>query len=138
MWNTELWGKRYKKSGRIGRLDYLKSQLFLLAIALGFWILGILTLSKAVLCIGFAYGCVYLWLSFCLIAKRLHDVGSSSWPILIPILLSLKVTINSHTYSILKGEITGYIAGGLFIVFLIVLLCVKGTSKDNKYGKSLR
>lgn len=117
MWNTELWGKRYKKSGRIGRLDYFKSQLFILAIATGLGLLSFLTFSKVLFCVSFIYGCIYLWLTFCLIAKRLHDVGLSSWILLVPIL---------------------YISLGIFIALFIVLISVKGTNTDNKYGKSLR
>ena len=139
MWNTELWGKRYKKSGRIGRLDYFKSQLFILAIATGLGLLSFLTFSKVLFCVSFIYGCIYLWLTFCLIAKRLHDVGLSSWILLVAILLTFRLTINSgsgsHTYSIL-GMIFGNMAG--YISLFIVLISAKGTNTDNKYGKSLR
>ena len=145
MWNTELWGKRYKKEGRIGCKDYFKSQLFLFAITLGLFVLALLTLSKAIVCIGAIYACIYLWLTFCLIAKRLHDIGASSWTMLLPILLSFKITIDlggkSSTYSILGfllGDIADYFSGAIFIVFLIILLFVKGKSTDNKYGKALR
>ena len=145
MWNTELWGKRYKKSGRIGRLDYFKSQLFILAIATGLGVLSFLTLSKVLICVSFIYGCIYLWLTFCLIAKRLHDIGLSSWMLLIPILLTFRLTINSgagsHTYSILGmifGNMAGYISLGIFIAIFIALISVKGTKTDNKYGKALK
>ena len=145
MWNTELWGKRYKKSGRIGRLDYFKSQLFILAIATGLGLLSFLTFSKVLFCVSFIYGCIYLWLTFCLIAQRLHDVGLSSWILLVAILLTFRLTINSgsgsHTYSILGmifGNMAGYISLGIFIALFIALISVKGTNTDNKYGKSLR
>ena len=145
MWNTELWGKRYRKYGRIGRLDYLKSQLFILAIAAGLGILSFLTLSKMLFGIAIVYICIYLWLTFCLIAKRLHDIGLSSWILLIPILLTFRLTINSgsgsHTYSILGmilGNMADYISLGIFIALFIALLSVKGTNTDNKYGKALR
>ena len=140
MWNTELWGKRYKKSGRIGRLDYFKSQLFILAIATGLGLLSFLTFSKVLFCVSFIYGCIYLWLTFCLIAKRLHDVGLSSWILLVAILLTFRLPINSgsgsHIYSIL-GMIFGNMAGYISLLF-IALISVKGTNTDNKYGQSLR
>ncbi len=145
MWNTELWNKRYKKSGRIGRLDYLKSQLFILTIAAGLGSLSFLTFSKVLFVISFIYICIYLWLTFCLIAKRLHDMGLSSWMLLIPILLTFRLTINtgsgSHSYGILSmvfGNIADYISMGIFIALFIALISIKGTNTDNKYGKALR
>ena len=145
MWNTELWGKRYKKSGRIGRLDYFKSQLFLFLIASGLLLLGMLTLSKVIILITFVYACIQLWLSFCLVAKRLHDIGLSSWTLLVFLILILRFTIISgsdvHIYSILGfifGNAAGYAQLALYIVFLAVLFGVKGTRTDNKYGKTLR
>ena len=145
MWNTELWGKRYKTSGRIGRLDYLKSQLFIFAISMGLFMLTLLTTSAVLICISGIYVCIYLWLSVCLILKRLHDLGLSGWVLLGLFVLLFRVTISIgsdvHVYS-LFGLIFGYTAGyvqlAIFIAFLTVLFCVKGTTTDNKYGKSLR
>ena len=146
MWNTELWGKRYKTSGRIGRLDYFKSQLFLFAITSGLYLLNFLTLSKALGYISFAYVCIYVWLSFCLALKRLHDIGLSGWVLLGLFILVSRFTLNigstSHTYSILGfllGDVVGYyISQGIGILSLIALYTIKGTRSDNKYGKSLR
>lgn len=144
MWNTKLWGKRYKKSGRIGRLDYFKSQLFILAIMAGLGILSFLTLSKVLICISFVYICMCLWLTFCLIAKRLHDIGLSSWVLAGLILLTCKITFNSsdqvYTFNLFGfffGNMTDYVILGLFALFFIILLTVKGKSTDNKYGKTL-
>ena len=145
MWNTELWGKRYRKHGRIGRLDYFKSQLFLTIMMWGYMILSFSTLSIMISCITWIYGCICLWLTFCLMAKRLHDLGLSSWTLLIPILLTFRLTINSgsgsHTYSILGmifGNMADYISLGMFIAIFITLVSVKGTNANNKYGKALR
>ena len=145
MWNTELWGKRYKKSGRIGRLDYFKSQLFMFAIAAGLFCLSILTLSKVLFCVSFIYMCMYLWLLFCLTAKRLHDIGLSSWVLLGFLLLAGTFTHSSaegvRIYSLpglLFGDIAGYyISQGISVVLLLILFGLKGTKRDNKYGKSL-
>ena len=145
MWNTELWGKRYKISGRIGRLDYLKSQLFMFAIASGLLTLGILTLSKVLIGIFIVYGWIYVWLSFCLIVKRLHDIGLSAWTLLVFILLIFTITINSadgiHTYSLLGlifGDKASYINSGLSVLFVVGLFTLKGRASDNKYGRTLR
>ena len=145
MWNTELWGKRYKKSGRIGRLDYFKSQLFLFAIFSGLFLLSILTFSKVLFFITFIYICAYLWLSFCLMAKRLHDIGLSSWTLLVLLILTFRFTFVSgsdvHIYSLLGfifGNAAGYVQLALFVAFIALLYGVKGTRTDNKYGKTLR
>ena len=145
MWNTELWGKRYKKSGRIGRLDYLKSQLFIFAISTGLFMLTILTTSKVLSCISAMYICIYLWLTLCLILKRLHDIGLSGWVLFGLLVLMFRFTFSIgsdvHVYSLLGlifGHAAGYIQLALFIAFLAVLFGVKGTTTDNRYGKSLR
>ena len=146
MWNTELWGKRYKTSGRIGRLDCFKSQLFLFTITSGLYLLNFLTLSKVLGYISFAYVCVYIWLSFCLTLKRLHDIGLSGWVLLGLLILVFQFTLTigstSHTYSILGflfGDVMGYyISQGITILSFIAFYTIKGTATDNKYGKSLR
>ena len=138
MWNTELWGKRYKTSGRIGRLDCFKSQLFLFTIMSGLYLLNFLTLSKALGYISFAYVCVYIWLSFCLTLKRLHDIGVSGWVLLVFLILvfrfNLTIGSTSHTYSVLGlffGDVVGfYVSQGITILSFIALYTIKGRTTD--------
>ena len=145
MWNTELWGKRYETSGRIGRLDCFKSWLFMFAIATGLFILSIFTTSWVLTCISAIYAAIYSWLSLCLILKRLHDIGLSGWVLLGLLVLVFKFTFVSDSgvrvYSLLGfifGSAAGYIQLALVVAFLAALFGVKGTTTDNKYGKSLR
>ena len=69
-------------------------------------------------------------------ARRLHDVNKSGWFQILPLPFSILDRILERTSQEGLSIIFTLITTGLYI-YLIVLFCMKGDKKNNRFGKNI-
>ncbi len=131
MWN-EKYRSRFIPAGRINRKDFAKNLVFiLLSAGLLFWMMTSAMENPILVPFGTVYFCFLVWNLFCLIVKRLHDMGYRAWWLLVywfgaSVLVSL----------ISKNPIVNIIAQGVItLAFYAILLSIKGQPQTNKFGE---
>ena len=134
MWN-EKYRSRFIPTGRIGRKDFAKNLAFiLLSAGLLFGMMVSVMENPIFASFGMIYFCFLLWNLFCLIVKRLHDMGYRAWWLLAywfgGIVVSAIVSLIS------KSPIVDImVQGAITIAFYAILLSIKGQPQANKFGE---
>ena len=141
MWKEE-YKSRFKPSGRIGRKDFLKNSIFnLLSYFLLFYML--LTLMpvftqtdnvfiKVSFLFGLFYAFILVYVWFCLLAKRMHDIGFRLWWLWLAMIV-IQV-ICGQVFPPVKSV---YVAQGIDLFLLLLLFFKKGQKQANKFGNTV-
>ena len=125
--------KYFDFKGRASRSEYWYFTLFIiLGYAIGF---GLIFVAAPLFWLLTIFILIVLipWISVA--ARRLHDINKSGWFQAIPIPAGILETIfaESRQESL---EIIFLIIGLLCYVYLIILLCTAGDTKENRFGKN--
>lgn len=141
MWKEE-YKSRFKPSGRIGRKDFFKNSVFnLISYFLLFYFL--LTLMpvftqtdnvfiKVSFLFGFFYAFVLVYVCFCLLAKRMHDIGFRLWWLWL-VMIVVQV-VCGKVFPPVKSV---YAAQGINLLLLLFLFFKKGQNQANKFGDTV-
>ena len=141
MWKKEF-RNRFLPLGRIGRIDYIRSFLFITFTAFLVFSLTSSVSNGYIWLFMICYIFFLMWCVFCLAAKRMHDIGYSAW-------IFALLFLGLYIFSNLGAFINGSIGRSLFVFhleqkmsyFLFVLLSfiylflMLGNTGENKYGK---
>ncbi len=135
-----IWNERYRSrfilAGRIGRKDFAKNLAFiLLSAGLLFWMMAsVMETNPVLLPFGIIYFGFLLWNLFCLIVKRLHDMGYRAWWLLAYWFGGLVASVLVSLIS--KNPIVDIVVqGAITLAFYAILLSIKGQPQTNKFGE---
>lgn len=89
--------------------------------------------EKIMIAVYAAYTIVSFLAGVSLIIRRLHDTGHSGLFLLAPLVLFvLSVILGENLGTPVAGAVA--FMGGLSVFYILILLLIKGTAKENKYG----
>ena len=125
--------KYFDFKGRASRTEYWYFTLFIvLGYAIGFGLIFVVPILFWALII-FIIVIFIPWISVA--ARRLHDIDKSGWFQAIPIpagILEVIFELNQQK----SLEVIFLIIGLLLYVYLLILFCTAGDSKENRFGKN--
>ena len=145
MWK-EKYRNRFIPSGRIGRKDFLKNELLYVMLFILFAILAIYnspfsatlkgnTLKYSIQSVSFVSGACFIYcfviayLSLCLFAKRIHDIGLRLWWLFIAY-----IVFQFGVGMLFTQQIAPTIALLVNLGITLVLFLKRGDKTKNKFG----
>jgi len=131
-----MWKKGYKSrfvpGGRIGRKDFLKNALFIVACFVAFCGLGFFSSVGAVSIVSILYGLFLVYTLLCLYAKRMHDFGFRLWWLWL-----VAVAIELVCRFLIMSSLSGQVSRGLLLALLLIPFFKRGQNRTNKFGKAV-
>ncbi|WP_341788559.1 MULTISPECIES: DUF805 domain-containing protein [unclassified Rickettsia] len=133
--------KYFQFKGRANRREYLSFLIFDFSIVFLLMILIKITLSNIFIIVLTIYGLVSFFPSISVIVRRLHDFNISWWSyfffycVSMIIIIYLMIQDGSIRRGVEMSTTTSIFSWLISIFQWLVLLCIKGTSGSNHYGK---
>jgi uncharacterized membrane protein YhaH (DUF805 family) len=133
-------------NGRASRQEYWTFAIISFCISLILGLLGLFNNIVGSMFLSQIYNLLVLIPSLSIITRRLHDIDKSGWwaiyltiPAIISMVLIILISVSGDIYNTTAIVIPVSILLGLVfygsIIWLLILLCKKGTIGENKYGQ---